>query len=74
MPVDISEYSTPKFIRADTRYPLIPDNKARFKIYSDIRSYRGEGGFPQPGYNPNHNRKTPVKVSLETLGYTVLPY
>lgn len=74
MPIPDSAFQKPEFTVLRERYPMSYDPKDRFPDYYDIRSYRGSDGFPQPGYNPNHNRKSPQKVPLYTDNYTILPY
>lgn len=75
MPIDISEFAEPKFTRMRTRYPLSEDKKDRFLPYTDmIRNYRGDAGFKQGGYNPNHNSSSVEKINLTSEEFTLKPY
>ena len=72
MPIDISEYAEPKFTRMRERHSLVEDNKAKFLPYADMtRNYRGEAGFPQAGYNPNHNSNKPERINLQTEDFSL---
>lgn len=73
MPIELSEFSTPSFIRYKTRYPLTEDRKDRFMTFDNIRSYRGEQGYKLPGYNPNHNSTRTEKINLFVDDYTLKP-
>ena len=74
MPIDISEFATPRFIKLQERWPMSYNQKDRFIDYSaDTRRYRGEAGFPQPGYNPNHNSTKVEKIKLDVDDITLRP-
>lgn len=75
MPIDISEFATPKFTRIKEQHWLGTDSKAKFINYTDYpRSYRGDGGnFPQGGYNPAHNSSKVEKINLKTDEFTLKP-
>lgn len=81
MPIDISEFREPKFVKLKTRYPMSYDQKDRFyKFDTNMRSYRSsdvtsrEGGFKQGGYNPNHNSTRVEKINLYRDNITLKPY
>ncbi len=82
MPIDISEFREPKFVKYKTRYPMSYDKKDRFyKFDTDPRGYRSSditsprtGGFKQAGYNPNHNSTRVEKVNLYVDNITLKPY
>lgn len=72
MPIDISEYAEPKFTRMKERHPLTEDSKDKFLPYSEMtRNYRDAAGFPQAGYNPNHNSTKTEKINLQTEDYSL---
>jgi hypothetical protein len=73
MPIDISEFREPTFIKMQERYPLSTDKKDRFiKFDTYPRNYRGVGGtFPQAGYNPHHQSTRVEKINLESDDYTL---
>lgn len=75
MPIDISEFAEPRWIRLRERYTIagIENQKARFMNFEQHpRSYR-HGFFPQGGYNPNHNSIRVEKIRLDADDYTLLP-
>ena len=77
MPIDISEFSEPSFIKMRTRYGLFSeDKKDIFPAYSEDykRSWRGEDGYKTAGYNPNHQSTRLEKVNLYLTDYTLKPY
>lgn len=70
MPIPISDYRQPQWIRYEERYPWSDDKKDKFNEINPRHfagRYRGgvgrEGGWKQAGYNPNHDSTT-----LENLG------
>jgi hypothetical protein len=75
MPIPIEEFATPSLIRGRTRYVgnTTIDKKDRFPNYEDDRkrSWRGEAGFPQAGYNPNHQSTRIEKINLYTDDFTL---
>ena len=79
MAIPIEEFSTPKFQRYRTRYPISENSKDRFMKFDSrnpaaLRSYRGERGFKQGGYNVNHNSTRVERVNLRSDDYTLKPY
>jgi len=78
MPIDISEFAEPSFIRHQVRYVgnTTTDKKARFPNYEtdNPRSWRGESGWKQAGYNPNQQSTRVEKKNLYTDDYTLKPY
>jgi hypothetical protein len=75
MPLDISEYAEPYWIRVRDRYTIagIESDKAVFMNYEDYpRNYRG-GDFPQAGYNPSHNSTRVERINLKQWDYTLKP-
>ena len=79
MPVSIEEYAKPSFVKHDTRYPLVPDKKARFNTVcprDNMGRYNGDPdtGWKQPGYNPNHNSTRVEHINLTTDEVSIRPY
>jgi hypothetical protein len=75
MPIDISEYAEPKWIRLRDRYTIagIEDDKAVFMNYENYpRRYR-YGYWPQAGYNPNHDSTRVEQINLRQWDYTLKP-
>ena len=75
----MDEFREPKWIKYKTRYTLSENKKDRFMKFDSrnpaaIRSYRGEEGFPQPGYNPNHNSTRVEKINMESDSVTFREY
>lgn len=73
MPIDISEFAEPRWIRLRTRYTIagLTSAKERFMKFEQYpRSYRN-GVFPQAGYNPNHNSTRVEKIRLDSDDYTL---
>ena len=74
MPIDISEFETPKFIKLKNRYPTTENRKEPFMHYADYpRNYRGANGIPTPGYDPSHNTVKVERVRLDVDDITFLP-
>lgn len=74
MPISLEEFREPKFIKMKERWPLSDNQKDRFIDFTtDTRRYRGEFGFKQPGYNPNHNSTKVEKVKLDVDNITLKP-
>jgi hypothetical protein len=81
MPIDISEYATPKFVRLQDRYPMSYDKEDRFNEICP-RHYAGrylgdqgrEGGWKQPGYNPNHQSTSVERIRVRLDDITLKPY
>jgi hypothetical protein len=75
MPLDISNYAEPYWIRVRDRYTMagIENDKAVFMDFEDRpREYR-LGYWPQGGYNPNHNSTRVEKINLKQWDYTLKP-
>ena len=74
MPISIDEFREPKLTRLLDRWPMSYNKKDRFIDFtSDTRRYRGEEGFKQPGYNPNHNSTKIEKVKLDVDDIALKP-
>jgi len=85
MPIDISEYATPKFLKIHTRYPWVEDKNYRYRNLTInprtlLERYNGDpdrgDGWKSPGYNVNHNsiRTERVSTTTDTTEQTFLPY
>lgn len=85
MPIDISEYATPKLVRMRTRYPWVLDRNYSYKNLTirpgtHLERYNGDptrgDGWKGPGYNPNHNstRTETVRTGTDTTARTYRPY
>ena len=78
MPIDITEFATPSFIKHQVRYVgnTTTDKKDRFPKYDtdNPRSWRGEEGYKTGGYNPNHQSTRVEKVNLYSDDFTLKPY
>lgn len=69
MPIPIEEYATPNWVnikRDRYVYNTTTDHKARFPNYEEDhkRSWRGENGWKQAGYNPNHQSTRVERINL----------
>ena len=77
MPIPIEEFATPSFIKGRTRYVgnTTIDHKDRFPNYEDDhkRSWRGPDGYPQAGYNVNHQSTRVENINLYTDDFTLKP-
>ena len=77
MPISIEDFATPAFVRHRVRYVgnTSTDHKARFPNYEEgnPRSWRGEDGWKQAGYNPSHQSTRVEKVNLYTDDFTLKP-
>ena len=81
MPIDISEYATPKFIRLRDRYPMSYNKEDRFNEVFPLDNaarYQGdegrEGGWKQAGYNPHHQSTRIEKIRVRSDDITLKPY
>jgi hypothetical protein len=81
MPIDISEYATPKFIRMQTRYPFSTNQQDRFNEVNPMmcaKRFMGsvgrEGGWKYPGYNPHHQSTRTEVIKVRSDDLTLLPY
>ena len=85
MPIDISEYATPRWVKMRTRYPWVTErnysyrnltiNPRHFLDRYAQDSGRGDG-WKAPGYNVNNNSITTERVptSIDTTQRTYRPY
>ena len=74
MPVPMSAYSKPYWIRYKEKYPMSYNKKDRYNEIEDKpRSYRG-GDYKQAGYNPNHNSTRVERVNLKSESIQLKPY
>lgn len=80
MPIDISEYATPKFQRLRERYPISYNKNDRINavpLGQDAGRYQGtegpEGGWKQAGYNPKHQSTRVEKIRLNNLDIVLKP-
>jgi len=81
MPIDISEYATPRLFRLRDRYPMSYNKEDRFNEICPrdfAGRYRGsegrEGGWKQAGYNPNHQSTRVEKIRVRSDDVTLKPY
>jgi len=80
MPISIEEYSMPKWIKYQERYPLSYDKTDRFNEINPqhcVGRYPGtegrEGGWKQAGYNPNHQSTMVEKIKIRSDDITLKP-
>lgn len=76
MAIPLEEYREPKWQRYKTRYPMSENKKDRFMKFDDrnpaaLRSYRGEEGFKQAGYEPNHGSTRIEHINMEADEFTL---
>jgi len=85
MPIDISEYATPRWVRMRTRYPWVLDKNYSYKNLTinprtPLERYNADpdrgDGWKAPGYNPNSNstRVESVRTNVDTTGRGYKPY
>ena len=81
MPISIEEFSTPKWIKYQERYPLSYDKEDRFNEINPRHfagRYQGtegrEGGWKQAGYNPNHQSTRVERIRVRSDDITLKPY
>ncbi len=81
MPIDISEYATPKLVKMQDRWPISYDKTDRYNETCPRHfpgRYNGSegrfGGWKQAGYNPNHQTTSIERVSIRTDNITLRPY
>ena len=85
MPIDISEYASPRWVRMRERYPWVLDKNYNYKNLTirpgtELARYNadpGRGdGWKAPGYNVNHNsiRTETVRTNIDTTAQTFKPY
>ena len=81
MPIPIEDYATPSFIRHKERYPLSDNKEDRFNEINP-RHFAGrypgeegrEGGWKQPGYNPNHQTVSKERIRVRSDNLIIRPY
>ena len=81
MPISLSEYQKPQWIKLQDRYPMSYNKEDR---YNEIcpRHFAGryqgdqgrEGGWKQAGYNPNHNSTRIEEIRIRADNVTLKPY
>jgi hypothetical protein len=75
MPISLDEFRFPKFIKIKESYPFGENPKDKFLNTANYpRRYRGESGFPQPGYNPNSGVSNPRDIDINSDDLTLPPY
>lgn len=87
MPVDISEYAFPRWIKMRTRYPYVLDKNYNYRNltirpgtalprYNSDQVNVREDGWKAPGYNVNHDSVTIERVvtNLDTTERQYRPY
>lgn len=81
MPISMEEFSVPKWIRHQERYPLSYDKEDRFNEVNPrhpANRYQGdegrEGGWKQAGYNPNHQSTRVEQIRVRSDDITLKPY
>lgn len=81
MPIPIEDYATPTFTKLEDRYPMSYEKEDRFNEINPRHfagRYQGEegreGGWKQPGYNPNHQTTTLENIRVRSDDITVRPY
>jgi len=81
MPISIEEFANPKWVRLQNRYPMSYNKEDRFNEICP-RHFAGrypgsegrEGGWKQPGYNPNHQSTRVERIRVRSDGITLKPY
>lgn len=85
MPIDISEYATPRWIKMRPRYPWVEDKNYSYRNLTinprtplaryNADATRGDG-WKGPGYNANHNsiRTETVRTNTDTTERQYKPY
>lgn len=81
MPIPISDFATPSWIRYQERYPLSYNKDDRFNevnpMTTPARSMGNAGpygGWKYPGYNPNHNSTRCETIKIRSDNLTLRPY
>lgn len=81
MPISMEEFSVPKWIKYQERYPLSYDKTDRFNEINPrhcVGRYPGdegrEGGWKQAGYNPNHQSTMVERIRVRSDDITLKPY
>lgn len=87
MPVDISEYAQPRWVRMQTRYPWVDEKNYNYRNltinprhflarYNSDQVNVRDDGWKAPGYNSNHNSITieRVRTNIDTTNQQYRPY
>lgn len=85
MPIDISEFASPRWTKMKTRYPWIDERNYRYRNLTinprtPIERYNADpargDGWKAPGYNPNHNsiKTEVVRTNIDTTAQQYKPY
>lgn len=88
MPVSMSEYATPRWVKMRTRYPIVPQTNYRYQQLTVNPRLHGPrhqmdptgrvtvDGWKLPGYNPNHDSIKPetFNVGTDTSQRSFRPY
>lgn len=80
MPIDISEFANPKFIKYQERYPMSYSKLDRYnEVCPRDHSTRYQGsdntsGWKFAGYNPNHQSTRIEKFRIRNDDVTLKPY
>lgn len=85
MPIDISEYATPRWIKMRVRYPWVLEKNHNYKNLTinprtPLERYNADAGrgdgWKAPGYNVNHNsiRTETVRTNTDTTEQQFKPY
>jgi len=85
MPIDISEYASPRLVRMRERYPWVLDKNYNYRNLTInprtlLERHNGDpargDGWKAPGYNVNHNsiRTETVRTNIDTTEQQFKPY
>jgi hypothetical protein len=81
MPISLDEFSNPKWIRYQERYPMSYVKQDRFNEINPMHfagRYPGsvgrEGGWKEAGYNPHHQSTRIEHFNIRSDDITLLPY
>jgi hypothetical protein len=81
MPIPISDFQKPRFIRLEDRWPMSYDKEDRFNEICPrhhASRYQGdvgrEGGWKYAGYNPNHQSIRTETFRIRSDNITLKPY
>ena len=81
MPISISDFATPKWVKLNDRYPLSYNKEDRFNETNPMLNanrHMGnvgrDGGWKLPGYNLNHNSTRTEVIRVRSDSITIKPY
>ena len=81
MPIPISDFANPAWIKHQERYPMSYTKEDRFNEINprhEAGRYPGEegreGGWKQAGYNPNHQSTSLERIRVRSDNITLRPY